>query len=63
MTLFEEQLERVSDEKIRMMRQFQIDFAQADYVIRVKELDGGRKIANVVAELVAYGVVGARGKA
>lgn len=61
MAHFEEQLERVSDEKICMMCQLQIDSAEADYGMRVKRLDGTMERAEFVAEVVAYGIVGAKG--
>ena len=55
--LLEEQLEQASDEKIRRMRQSQIDSAEADYARRIKELDSAMEKADIIAEPVAYGVL------
>ena len=57
MALLEEQLEQASDEKIRRMRQSQIDSAEADYARRIKELDSAMEKADIIFEAVAYGVL------
>lgn len=59
--LLEEQLKQASDQKIRRICQLQIDSAEADYGMRVKRLDGAMERAEFVAEVVAYGIVGAKG--
>ena len=55
--LLNEQLEQANDEKIRRMRQSQIDSAEADYARRIQELDRAMEKVDVVAEPVAYGVL------
>ena len=55
--LLNEQLEQANDEKIRRMRQSQIDSAGADYARRIEELDRAIERADVVHEPVAYGVL------
>ena len=55
--LLEEQLEQAGDEKIRRMRQSQIDSAEADYARRIKELDSAMEKADIIFEAVAYGVL------
>ena len=44
------------------MRQSQIAAAEADYTRRIRELDGAMERADVVAELVAYGILIAEGE-
>ena len=55
--LLNEQLEQANDEKIRRMRQSQIDSAEADYARRIEELDRAIEKADVVHEPVAYGIL------
>ncbi len=55
--LLNEQLEQADNEKIRRMRQSQIDSAQADFNRRIQELDRAIERADVVHEPVAYGVL------
>ena len=55
--LLNEQLEQANDEKIRRMRQSQIDSAEADYARRIGELDRAIEKADVVHEPVAYGIL------
>lgn len=55
--LLEEQLKQASNEKIQKMRQSQIAAAEADYARHIQELDIAMERADVVAELVAYGVI------
>jgi len=57
LSLIKEQLRQASDEKIRRMRQSQIDAAEADYARRIQDLDIAMKRADVTAEPVAYGVI------
>ncbi len=57
MSLLEEQLNQTSNEKIRKMRQSQIDAAGADYARRIQQLDIGIERAEITAEPVAYGVL------
>ena len=57
MGLLREQLAQATDEKIRRMRQSQIDSAEADYDRRIQELDKAVERADVVHEAVAYGVL------
>ena len=55
--LLNEQLEQANDEKIRRMRQSQIDSAEADYARRIEELDRAIEKADVVHEPVAFGIL------
>ena len=55
--LLEEQLGQSSEERMRRMRQSQIDSAEADYGRRIKDLDRAMERADVIAEPVAYGVL------
>ncbi len=57
MSLVGEQLEQASDEKIRRMRQSQINSAEADYARRIQELDIAMERADVTADPVAYGII------
>jgi len=56
-SLLDEQLSQATDEKIRRMRQSQIDAAEADYARRIQELDIAMERAEVISEPVAYGVI------
>ncbi len=55
--LLNEQIEQANDEKIRRMRQSQIDSAEADYARRIEELDWAMERADVVHEPVASGIL------
>ncbi len=55
--LLEDQLSQATDRKIQIMRQSQIDRAEADFARRVQELDIALERADVVADVVAYGVI------
>jgi len=55
--LLKDQLAQAADEKIRRMRQSQIDTAEADYARRIKELDIAMERADITAQPVAYGVL------
>ena len=57
LALLQEQLEQAADEKLQRMRRSQIDTAQADYERRIQELDRAMERADIIAELVAYGVL------
>ena len=62
MSLLAEQLEQASDEKIRRMRQSQISSAEADYAMRIQEMDIAMERADVTADPVAYGVLFVEGQ-
>jgi len=55
--LLHEQLNQTADEKIRRMRQSQIDAAEADYARRIQDLDIAMERADIIAEPVAYGII------
>jgi hypothetical protein len=55
--LLKDQLNQATDEKIRRMRQSQIDSAEADYARRIQELDIAMERADITAQPVAYGVI------
>ena len=55
--ILEEQIKQADDEKIRRMRQSQIDSAKADYDRRNEEIGEAMSKADIVAEAVAYGVL------
>lgn len=61
MALLNEQRKQADDEKIRRMRQSQIDRAEADYTRRMQELDSAMEKADIIAEPVAYGVLAIEG--
>ena len=56
-SLLEEQLGQAGDNKIRRMRQSQIDTAEADYARRIQDLEIAKERADVTAKPVAYGVL------
>lgn len=56
-SLLEEQLGQAGDDKIRRMRQSQIDTAEADYARRIQDLEIAKERADVTAKPVAYGVL------
>ena len=55
--LLREQLSSATDDKIRRMRQSQIDNAEADYTRRMQELDSAGEKADILARPVAFGVL------
>jgi len=55
--LLHEQFNQTADEKIRRMRQSQIDAAEADYARRIQDLDIAMERADIIAEPVAYGII------
>ena len=55
--LLKDQLSQAKDEKIRRMRQAQIDAAEADYARRIQELDIAMERADITAQPVAYGLI------
>ncbi len=55
--LLKDQFDQASDEKIRRMRQSQIDSAEADYARRIQELDIAMERADITAGPVAYGIL------
>jgi len=61
--MFREQLDQATDEKIRRMRQSQLDSANADYERRVHELKQAITQADITAQPVAYGVIQVHGEA
>ncbi|MBF0238128.1 MAG: DEAD/DEAH box helicase family protein [SAR324 cluster bacterium] len=60
--LLDEQLRQASNEKIQKMRQSQIVSAEADYVRRIQDLDIAVERADIIAELVACGILYVKGK-
>ena len=56
-SLLNEQLDQASNDKIKRMRQSQIDAAEADYARRIQELDIAMERADITAQPVAYGVI------
>jgi len=62
MASLEERIEQADDEKIRRMRQSQIDRAKADYDRRNKEIDEAMSKVDIVAESVAYGILVVKNK-
>ena len=57
MAILKEQFTQATDEKIRRMRQSQIDSAEAEYSRRTKELDAAITQADITSDLVAQGVI------
>ena len=57
MALLEEQRKRADDERLRRMRQSQIDRTEADYARRIRDLDTALERADILAEPVAYGIL------
>ena len=57
MAILNEQFNQATDEKIRRMRQSQIDSADAEYSRRTKELDDAITKADITSDLVAQGVI------
>jgi Superfamily II DNA and RNA helicases len=55
--LLKDQFDQATDEKIRRMRQSQIDSAETDYARRIQELDIAMERADITAHPVAYGVL------
>ena len=62
LALLQEQLGQTIEEKLRRMRQSQIDAAKADYGRRTQDLDNAIERADIIAEPVAYGVLVVEGK-
>jgi len=58
--LLGEQLNSAENEKIRRMRQSQIDSAEADYARHIQELDIAMERADIIAQSVAYGILTVR---
>ena len=56
-SLLEEQLNQATDEKIQKMRRSQIDSAEADYAMRLQDLEIAMEKADLTAEPVAYGSI------
>jgi hypothetical protein len=57
MALLGEQLSQANDDKIRRMRQSQLETASADYARRMSEIDESEKRTDIVCQIVAYGVL------
>ncbi len=57
MSLLLEQMEQANDEKIKRMRQAQIEAAENDYARRSQEIDIAVERADITTEAVAYGVI------
>lgn len=55
--LIKEQLSSTTNDKIRRMRQSQIDTAEADYARRMNDLNGASDKADILARPVAFGVI------
>jgi ATP-dependent helicase HepA len=59
--LFEEQLATATDSRIRKMRESQINSAENDFQLRLKELSLAKEQCDIVWELIAYGNILVRG--
>ena len=57
MTLLEEQRDNVTESRIRRMREAQIDAAARDYQVHVDKLEQATKQADILAEVVAFGIL------
>ncbi len=57
MALLNDQLMQATNDKIKRMRQAQIDAAEADYARRIQDLDIAMERADITAQPVAYGVI------
>jgi hypothetical protein len=55
--LLEEQRDQANDERIRRMRESQIDTARLDFERRSSELADAPARADIVAEAIAFGVL------
>jgi hypothetical protein len=55
--LLQEQFDQAKNEKIKKMRQSQINSAESDYHRRIQELDIAVERADIIADPVAYGVL------
>ena len=55
--LLQDQFAQATDEKIRRMRQAQIDAAEADYARRIQELEIAMERADITYQPVAYGII------
>jgi hypothetical protein len=55
--LLTEQLNAATDEKIKRMRQSQIESAQRDFELHLKELEIGAGKADIAAQVIAFGYV------
>jgi len=52
-----DQLGKATDEKIRIMKQAELDRIKADYSRRKEKLEAAKETADIRAEAVAFGVV------
>jgi len=57
LSLLEEQLNQAKDDKIRRMRQSQIDAAETDYARRIQVLDIAMERVEITAQPVGYGLI------
>lgn len=57
MALLNEQLSNASDDRIILMKKSEINSAQADYARRIQELEMASERADIVSEVVAYGII------
>jgi hypothetical protein len=55
--LLQEQLNSSEDDKIRRMRQSQVDSAESDYARHIQDLDIAIERADIIAKPVAYGIL------
>jgi len=55
--ILHEHLRKANNEKIQIMRQSQIDSAEADYSRRIQELDIAVERADITSEPIAYGII------
>jgi len=62
LSLLKEQLLQATNEKIKRMRQSQIETAEADYARRIQELDISIERADIIAEPVIYGGIEIKGE-
>jgi hypothetical protein len=59
--LFEEQLAGATDSRIRKMRESQINSAENDFQLRLKDLLMAKEQCDIVWELIAHGNILVRG--
>ncbi|MGE0082798.1 MAG: helicase-related protein [Desulfococcaceae bacterium] len=57
LNLIREQFSQATNEKIRKMRQAQMDNAEADYGRRIQEIDAAIAKADIVASVVGFGII------
>jgi hypothetical protein len=62
MEILQEQMSRVDDEKIRRMREAQIEAAISDFERHMSKLDEAESKMEILMDTVAYGILYVKGK-